>query len=201
MGAESRACSRRVRLNGVAFVEQLLIVYILKEIPQCLDVAVVVGDVGIIHINPIPYSFRKRHPLLRVFHHFLAAGLVVLLNGNLRPDVLLGDSELLLHTELNRKPVRVPSGATSHTEPALRLVSADRVLDGARHDMMYARHPISGRRPLEKDELRSAFAQLQRLFKRMVFLPSLENLIRDSDRIQSPVFLEFHIIMSLFSSF
>ena len=44
--AQPRTCSRRIRLDRVALIEEALLIDLAEEIPEGLDIAVVVGDVG-----------------------------------------------------------------------------------------------------------------------------------------------------------
>ena len=125
MCTQTCSCSRRIWLNRIALVEQSLVVYLLEKIPQSLNISVVVGDIRIIHVNPISDPFGHVHPLGSVFHDLLAAGLVVFLNRNLRSDILLGDSEHFLNAKLDRKSVGIPSGPSVDLVAALCLVTAD----------------------------------------------------------------------------
>ena len=69
---------RTVGLYGLALVEVALAVDVLEKIPESLDVAVVVGDVRVVHIHPIAYPLCEVAPLGGVLHHLAAAGGVVL---------------------------------------------------------------------------------------------------------------------------
>ena len=69
---------RTVGLYGLALVEVALAVDVLEKIPESLDVAVVVGDVRVVHIHPIAYPLGEVAPLGGVLHHLAAAGGVVL---------------------------------------------------------------------------------------------------------------------------
>ena len=67
---------------------------------------------------------------------------VVLLDGDLLADVLLGDAEFLLDAQLYGQSVGVPSRLAVYQIALLRLVAADDVLDRAGHDMVNARHAV-----------------------------------------------------------
>ena len=142
VGAEAGSRSRGIRLYGEALVEQSLVVDLLQEVPECLYVAVVIGDVRVVHIHPVTYALGEGNPLLRVFHDLGAAGLVVLLHTDLAAYVFLGYTQFLLHTQFDRKTVGVPACTAVHLVAALGLVTADGVLYGPCHHVMYARHAI-----------------------------------------------------------
>ena len=102
MGAESRTSGRGIRLDRIALVEQTLLIDLAKEVPERLDVAVIVGDIGVLHIDPVAHTASQLLPFLRVFHDFTATGSIVLIDADLLPDVFLRDAEGLFHTELDR---------------------------------------------------------------------------------------------------
>ena len=200
MGAEAGAVGRRIRLDGVTLVKQTLVVDFLQKVPESLDVAVVVGDVRIVHIDPVSHALSHVPPLFGVLHHLRAAGVIVLCYSYLRTDVGLGDSELLLDTEFNRKTVGVPAGAAVDLVAALCLVPADGVLDGAGHHMVDSRLSVCRRRAFKEYELRATFPHLKRFFKRMVLLPPVEDFIPDRNQIQSFVLFECHNFFANFAS-
>ena len=193
MRAQAGAVGRGIRLDGVALVQEPLVVDILQQVPEGLDVAVVVGDVRVVHVHPVADALGHDLPFLRIFHHLLAAGGVVLAHGNLRADVGLGDAELLLHTQFHREAVGIPTGTAVHLESSLGLVAADGILDGPRHHMMDAGHAVGGRRSLEEDEFRTALPDFQRLLEGVVREPSLEDRVPRRYQIKTLVFFECHI--------
>ena len=83
MGAEPGSCSRRIRLYRIAFVQKALFVYLLQQVPEGFDITVVVSYIRVVHIHPIANPLGKGLPLLGIFHHLLAAGIVVFFYGNL----------------------------------------------------------------------------------------------------------------------
>ena len=84
----------------------------------------------------------------------------------------------------------VPSGTTVHLISALGLVTTDGVLDGTSHNMVDARHTVGRRRSLEENEFRSTFPEFKRLFKRMVLLPSVQDLVARRNQIKTFIFLK-----------
>ena len=56
VGTQARSGSRGIRLDGETLVEQALVIDILEQIPESLDIAVVVGDIGIVGVHPIADS-------------------------------------------------------------------------------------------------------------------------------------------------
>ena len=195
MRTQSRTGRRRIRLYRIAFVQKAFFIYLLKQIPESLNIAVVVCDVRMFHIHPVPYLLRKRNPLPCIFHHLLAAGVIVFLDGYPAPYVFLRNAEFLLHAQLDRQAVSIPAGSPFHAETALRLVAADSVLYGTRHHMMYPGHAVCRRRPLEKDETRSILTLFHRLLETLFPVPLLKNFLIYRHRVKPFVLSESHNIL------
>ena len=120
--------SGRIGLNSVALIEQPLVVELLEQPPQGFDVTVLVGNIGVVHIDPIAHLVREVFPFLGVFHHLLAAGGIVFINSNLLAYVLLGNAQSLLHAQLHRQSMRVPASLAQHLIALHGLKTADDVL-------------------------------------------------------------------------
>ena len=75
--AESRTGSGRIRLYGISFIKQSFLVELLQQPPQGFDVAVVVSDVGVLHVHPVAHLVSQVFPLFGELHDVLAAGGVV----------------------------------------------------------------------------------------------------------------------------
>ena len=91
----------------------------------------------------------------------MTASIIVFFYRYLLSDVILVDSEFLLHTDLHRQSVGIPACTAVYLEAALGLVPADGILDGTRHNMVNTRHSVCRRRSLEENELRSAFSKFE----------------------------------------
>ena len=148
----AEACSggRGVGLDGIAFVQESFAVDLAQEPPYTFDITVVVSDVGIGCVDPVSHFIGKSLPFVGVFHHFLTAGGVVVVDRYLLSDIFFLDSERAFDTEFDGQTVSVPSGFTLHMESFHSLVPAEQVFDSACHDMMYARHAVCGRRTFEE---------------------------------------------------
>ena len=191
---QSRAGHRRVRLDGIALVEEAFLVQLLQQVPQRLDILVVVGDIRVLEVNPVTHLLGQVRPLLGVFHHLLAARGVVLIHANLLAYILLGDAQFLLHAEFHGQTVGVPTGLTLHLIALHRFVTAERVLDCTCQHMMDTRHAVGRRRAFEEQERFVAFTHGYTLMKEVFFLPLLQHLTAHSRQIQLLVFSKmFHL--------
>ena len=149
---QSGAGSGRIGLDGVALVEESLLVELLQQPPQRFDVAVVVCDVGVFQVHPIAHLVGQVGPLLRKLHHVLAAGRIVVGHGDRLTDILLRDAQCLLHAQFHRQSVGVPSGLPLYLISLHGLVAAEDVLDGAGHHVVDARHTVGRGRPFIEHE-------------------------------------------------
>ena len=129
MGAETGTVRRGIRLDREALVKETLVINLAQKVPQGLYIPVVIGDVRVVHINPITYALCHVHPFLGVFHDLFAAGVVILFYGYCFADILFVDTQLLFYTDLYRQAVSVPTCPSGYFVTGLGLVAADGVLD------------------------------------------------------------------------
>ena len=134
------------RLDGVALVEEPLVIEHLQQEPQRLDILVLKGDIGVFQIHPIAHLLGQFIPKVFVLQYLGAAGLVILVHTNLLADILLGNAQLFLHAQFHRQSVGVPACLAVHIVTLLCLVAAEHVLNGACHHMVDARLAVGRRR-------------------------------------------------------
>ena len=176
MRTQTRAGSRRVGLNGVTLVEVTFLIELFEQVPQGLDILVVVRDIRVIEVHPIAHLLGEVGPLARVLHHLTAASRVVLIDADLLTDILFGDAEHLLYTQLNRQTVCVPTGFTAHLIALHRLETAERVLDRTCHHVVNTRHTVRRRGTFEEQELRMSLTGADTLLKQVFFFPFCQHL-------------------------
>ena len=184
MGAKSGTCCRRIRLNGVALVKQVLVVELLQKPPQSLDVAVVVSDVRIFKVNPVANAFGKVGPVTCIFHHFATAGVVVVLYRNLLADVLFCDAESLFHTKFHWQTVGIPASLAVNLVTCQSLVAADNVLDCTCHNVMDTRHSVCRWRAFEEDERLATFAGFYTFVKGILLCPEVFHFVVNLKQIE-----------------
>ena len=88
-----------------------------------------------IQVYEIAHYLCKRAPLRRIFHHVLAAFVIVLLHADvlvrsLVVNILLGDSKFFLYTQLHGQAVGIPAGLAVNLKAFHRLVTVESVFDG-----------------------------------------------------------------------
>ena len=159
--------------------------------PQCFNVVVVEGYVGVLQIDPIAHPDGQVVPQILVFHHLLTAGMVVVVNGNLFADILFCYAEVFLHAKFNRKSVGVPAGLALHQKALLRLVAAENVLQGTRHHVVDARFAVCGRGAFVKNEWGVPFTDVSAFAESPVLFPELQYLFRGFNQVKILVFRIF----------
>ena len=188
--AEARAGHRRIGLDGVALVEIALLVELGEQPPHAFDVAVVVGDVGIVEVHPVAHAVGEVGPLAGVLHHLGAAGCVVVVDADFRAYILFLNAEILFHTEFYGQAVSVPAGLALDVETAHGLVAAHHVLDGACHHMVDAGLAVGRRRTLEKHKRRSALACGERASEKVAGIPVGKHFAVDIGKVYAVIFFE-----------
>ena len=174
---ERRAAARAVRDHLVALVHQVLVPDLPERPPDRVDVARVERAVGVVEVEPEADALGEAIPVLEVGEDRLAALPVERLDA-VGLDVRLAlEPERLLDLDLDGQPVGVPAALARDVVAAHRLVAREDVLEDAGQDVMGARLPVRGRRPLVEDELRTALPEAHRLGEDVAVAPALEHLL------------------------
>ena len=176
-----------IGLNGVALIEETALVEAFEKPPEALDITIVVGDVGIVHVDPVAHLVREVAPEVDVLHDLAAASGVILVDRDFGADVLLGDAEHLLDTELHREAVGVPSCFADHTEAALRLISAERILDGTRHHVVNTGFAVGRWRAVKENEIGMSLPLFQTVAESVFLLPLLGDFLAGLSEVKSLV--------------
>ena len=189
--AQSGTGSGRVGLDGVALVEQTLVVQLLEQPPQALDVTVLVGDIGVVHVHPVAHAVGQVFPLAGIFHHLLAAGGVIVIDRDFLADILLGDAQGLLHTQFHGQAVGVPTGLAQHLVAPHRLVAAEDVLDRPGHHVVDAGHAVSAGGTLIEHKRRRSLALADTAAKHILLVPLLQDFLVDIRQVKPVILVKF----------
>ena len=188
VAAEARAGLGAVRLDGVALVDEALLVELGQQPPDGLHVFRLVGHVGRVHVDPVAHAPREVVPLLGVAHDGRAARVVVFLDGNLAADVLLGDAEGLLHPEFHRQSVGVPTGLALDPLALQCLVTAEDVLQRTGHHVVDARLAIGRGWTFEEHEAVIGGAGFHAAVEHIALLPLRHHLARNAGQVEGASF-------------
>ena len=136
-----KSCSRfgRVGLNGVSFIDQILVVELFEQPPNRLHIFGSIGDIGLVHIDPIPHLFGQITPYVCVAHHSFAACRIVLVHADRFSDIYFGNSEFFFHTEFNGKTMCIPACFSFNLKSFLGFIATENVFDGASHHVVNTR--------------------------------------------------------------
>jgi hypothetical protein len=159
----------------VALVEQALAEQLGQRPPDALDVAAVVGDVGVLEVHPEANALGEALPLVGVAKDGLDAALGEGLDAVVLDLGLAVDAELLLHLHLDGEAVGVPAGFARDTEAAHRLVAGEEILDDAREDVAVVGQAVGGGRALVEDEGGGGVPAFERLLEDSALLPEGED--------------------------
>jgi hypothetical protein len=135
----------------VPLIEQTFLEELGEGPPHALDVAAVVGDVGLLEVDPEAHALGERLPLRRVAEHRVDALLHEGLDSVGLDRGLAVDVELLLDLDLDGQAVGVPARLPRHVVAAHGLVTREEVLHDAREHVAVVRQPVRGGRPLVED--------------------------------------------------
>ena len=189
---QARAGLGRIRLNGVALVQQPFVVQLFKQTPYRLDVVIFVGYVGVFQIDPVPNSLGEVVPLVGKPHHGFAAFLVVGLHRNRLTDVLFGNTQLFFDLQLNGQAMRIPAALALHLKTPKRFIAAKYVFYSPGHHVVNTRRSVGRGWPLIKRKRGATFAHPHRFLKRIGFFPLLQHLSRNLCVVEGFVLLVLH---------
>ena len=182
--SERGAAARAVGDDLVALVKQTLFVDLFERPPFGLDVVVLIGDVGVVHIRPVAHAVAHLLPLGLIFPDGLLALLDERLHAVLFDLFLAVKAEEFFHLKLHRQAMGIPARLAQHVVALHGAVTGDDVLDGAGEDVADVRLAVCGRRPVKERVGLSAAAKLHALFKDLVFFPERERFLFAFHKVQ-----------------
>ncbi len=170
------AAAGAVGLDLVPLVEQAAPGELGKGPPDRFDVAVGVGEIGVIEVDPVADALGHCPPLLLIGVDAVQARLVELGDAVGLDLLLAGEAETLLDLDLDGEAMGVPPGLAGHVIAAHGAVAGEEIFHHAGDDMPHVRHVVGGGRPLEEDELPRGGRLLEALLEDPPLLPLFEHL-------------------------
>ncbi len=182
MRTQHRFGFRILRNDLVILVDQSFVENRFQGPPDRLDVVVVAGDVGCIHIHPVSHLFGQPSPSLAVVLDMMIDQRLCLgveFTGSVLLDLgLVFQAQFFFHRNLHRKSVSVPSCLAGNLVPLHGFETTDDILDRAAEDMMHSRLAVHGRRPFVKRK-KPVAGLVETFSENIVVLPEIENLCFD----------------------
>ena len=87
MAAEAGTCCGAVGLDGITLVKQAFLIQLPEQPPHSFYVAVVIGYVWIVHVDPIAHAVCQSFPFAGKLHYFATAGGVVVVDTDFLSDI------------------------------------------------------------------------------------------------------------------
>ena len=177
VGGQRRAAAGAVRDDLETLIQQTLVPDGLQRPPLGFDVVVVIGHVGVVHIGPEADGGGEILPHALVFPH---AFLALLDEGSqtVLLDLFLAvQSQQLFHLDLHRQAVGVPAGLAGDHAALHGVVAGDHILDDAGQHVADVRLAVGRGRAVVKHVGRIPLAGGHALFKDLVVLPELFDLL------------------------
>ena len=148
-----KSCSRfgRIGLNRISFINQILVIELFEQPPYRLHIFRSIGDISLVHIDPIPHFFRQIAPHVGVAHDGFSACSIVLIYANGCSDIFFGNPEFFFHPEFNGQPVGIPASFSFDLKPFLGFIATENVFDGPSHHVMNTWQTISRGRSFKEN--------------------------------------------------
>ena len=103
-----------------------------KRPPLRFDIVVVIGHVGVFHVDPVTYALAHLLPFVLILENGFLALIVKRLNPVSFDLFFAVETELFFHFEFHGKSVRIPARFSQNVPALHRLKARDNVLHDAR---------------------------------------------------------------------
>ena len=143
------------------------------------------------HVHPVAHTAAEVCPLLGVHHHILAATAVVVVDTDCLTDILFGDTQFLLHAQLHRQSVGVPTSLAVYLIAFHGLETAERIFNRSREHVMNARVSVGRWRPFIKDKRGTTLTLTDTTMEKVLTVPLLQNLMIHFRQVERTMFQEF----------
>lgn len=158
----------------MSFVDEALLVELLKDPPDALHELRVHRAVVIIHIHPASHALDDFSPLFRVALDGSSAEIIEFAHTELLDVLLTRQLFFFLDQVLDRQTVTVPSESALHVLPAHGLVARDDVFDRPCEQMSVVGEASRKRWSIVEAEDFTVFSTLERTLEDVFFSPVLE---------------------------
>ena len=198
VAGERGAAAGAVGHDLEALVEQAFFPDLLQAPPLGLDIVVLVGDVGVLHIRPEAHTIGHFLPLVLILPHALFAlgdeGL-----DAVGLDLWLAvQAQQLFHLQLHGQAVRIPAGLAQDVLALHALEARNQVLDGARFDVADVRAAVGRGRAVEKGETLRAVAVMEAFFHDAFALPEVQHFLFALDEVHVRGYFAVHWVRASF---
>jgi len=120
--------ARAPRHNFVIFVDKIALISLGEPIPYRFHIIRIVGNIGIIKIQPIAHAVSELLPLINILPNRLFAFGIELINAVLLNLAFGSNIEVFFYFQLHGQTVRVPATLSRHVVALHCLKAGNRVL-------------------------------------------------------------------------
>ena len=161
----------------MALIEHALVVDLLEGPPFGFDVIVVVGDIGMFHVDPVTDLVGHLLPFVQILPHTFLA----LADEGLDAvgfDLLLAvKTKDFLHFKFDWQTVGIPAGLAGDGLALHGLIAGEEILDDAGLDVTDVRFAVGGGWAVKEGEMFLAVLMVGKgLVDNILFLPELDDL-------------------------
>ena len=193
MGRKRRTAGWAIRHHLKALVKKFFLPYLFKSPPLGLDIIIVIGDIGIIHICPESYLVGEFLPHAFIFpDRFLA-----LCNKGFKAVFFYAFlplyADFLFHLKFNRQTVSIPAGLSRNLFALHCMITRNKILYNTGLHMAYMRLTVSSRRSVIKHICGAAFSLLHALFENVICPPEISYLLLSFGKIKICVNFLIHV--------
>ena len=162
--------------NLMTQVEHALVINGLQAPPFTLDIVIMVGNIGVLHIHPVAYLIAHLFPLMEVLPHALLALADEGLNAVLLNLGLAVQTQQLFHFQLHRQAVSIPAGLSGDALALHGPEPGEQILNDPGFNVTDVRLAVGRRGAVKEGEvLAAAVPQLEGLADNVLILPLLGN--------------------------
>ena len=173
LGGQRRSAAGAVGNNLKSLVEKLLLPDFLQRPPLGLNIIILIGHIGMLHICPETDRSGEILPHALIFPYGFLALLDEGLDAVLLNLILSVEAEKLLHLQLHRQSVGIPSGLPGHIFSLHGLVAGNHILDDTGQHMADMGLAIGRGRSVIEGVGLTAFPVFHTLLENMILFPEI----------------------------
>ena len=171
MAGQRRAAAGAVGDHLVPAVQEALVGDLPEAPPHGFYIVVMVGDIGILHVQPVGHLLGHVLPLAQILPNALFAGLNKGLHAIGLYPLLAFQAQALFNLQLNRQAMGIPAGHAQHILALHGVEARDQVLHGPGQDVADMRLAVGCGRPVIKGKALLALMLGEALLDDAFFLP------------------------------
>ena len=184
VAGKAGSAARAIGNDLMTLIDKTLVRDLLDCPPFRLDVGVMIGNIGVVHIAPVTNCITHAAPFVGVLPDALLALFAEGFDAVTFDILLAVELQKLFNFDLNGKTLGVPTGFTVNNTALHGLVTGNNVLHNTGKNMTDMGLTVSRRRSVIECEAFSAATGRNALCKNVVLLPELGNFLLAGKEVQ-----------------